>query len=184
MKPCYLFICLSLIAALFFSSSLMAETVCSGLENTAITPTTPTEDFDIHADGTVTHKPTGLMWMRCSLGQTWDGSTSSCTGSASTHTWQGALQAAEVWNAGGGFAGHTDWRLPNIKELESIVEERCYSPAIHGSAFPGTSSSVFWSSSSYALNPGNAWTLYFGSGGADGSGKGGSGQFRLVRAGQ
>ncbi|MDY0164674.1 DUF1566 domain-containing protein [Desulfobotulus sp.] len=182
MKNQAIFIPLVFLAALFFSPSLMAGTVCSGSENTAITPTTPTTDFDIHADGTVTHKPTGLMWMRCSLGQTWDGST--CTGSASTHTWQGALQAAEDLNAGGGFAGHRDWRLPGIKELKSIVEERCYEPAIHGSVFPGMSSSWFWSSSPGAYATDDAWSLSFNYGYVYDHYKNYNYQARLVRGGQ
>ena len=184
MKNQAIFIPLVFLAALFFSPSLMAGTVCSGYENTAITPTTPTADFDIHADGTVTHKPTGLMWMRCSLGQTWDGNTSSCTGSTSPHTWQGALQAAEALNAGEGFAGHRDWRLPDIKELKSIVEERCYGPAIHGSVFPGTPSSWFWSSSPNADGSDYAWDLRFSNGSVYLGGKGVNGQARLVRGGQ
>ncbi|TWI71696.1 uncharacterized protein DUF1566 [Desulfobotulus alkaliphilus] len=178
MKPCYLFICLSFVAALFFSPSLIAGTLCSGSENTAITSTTPTVDFDIHADGTVTHKPTGLVWMRCSLGQDWDGST--CTGSAITRNWQGALQAAQDSN----FAGHNDWRLPNIKELESIVEERCFSPVINAAVFPQTPSSRFWSSSPGANGSGGAWHLLFGYGGVNLGSKASNYQVRLVRGGQ
>lgn len=74
-----------------------------------ITPTTLIQDFTLHDDGTVTHNKTGLMWMRCALGQNWNGAT--CTGSGQTYIWQAALQAAE----GSSFAGHGDWRLPNIK---------------------------------------------------------------------
>ncbi|TWI75378.1 uncharacterized protein DUF1566 [Desulfobotulus alkaliphilus] len=183
MKPCYLFIYLSLIATLLFSSSLVAETVCSGSENTAIISTTPTVDFDIHLNGTVTHKPTGLMWMRCSLGQVWDGST--CMGDASRYSWQGALQETQDFNAAGGFAGHTDWRLPNINEMESIVERRCYEPAIHGDVFPqsGLSSPSFWSSSPFAVSNNSAWSLYFSSGGVTYFSKLNRSQVRLVRGG-
>jgi hypothetical protein len=59
------------------------------------------------------------MWMRCALGQNWNGAT--CTGSGQAYTWQAALQAAE----GSSFAGYSDWRLPDIKELSSIVEQAC-----------------------------------------------------------
>ncbi len=97
-----------------------------------------------NGDGTVTDNTTGLMWMRCSLGQVWDGKT--CGGKAATFTWADALKAA----AGHEFAGYTDWRLPNKNELESIVEGRCFTPTINSSVFPATPSTYFWSSSPYA----------------------------------
>ncbi len=144
-----------------------------------ITASTPYKDFTLHNDGTVTHNSTGLMWMRCSLGQTWDGST--CTGAASTFTWQNALGAAQSHN----FAGHSDWRLPNKNELASLVEQRCVSPAINSKIFPSTpTGGSFWSSSPYAGNSGNAWGVGFGGGAVYGYNKVSDFQVRLVRAGQ
>lgn len=151
-------------------------------ENTAVPATTPTSHFVIRANGTASDLTTGLMWMRCSVGQTWTGST--CTGVASTHTWQDALQAAQSLNADGGFAGHGDWRLPNKNELESIIERRCWSPAINAAVFPGTPSTWFWSSSSYAVDPSGAWNVDFDYGELDWFGKVDSYGVRLVRAGQ
>ncbi|MDP4028446.1 MAG: DUF1566 domain-containing protein [Gallionella sp.] len=60
-------------------------------------------------------------------------------------TWNAALAAAKDAN----FAGHSDWRLPNIKELESIVESCGYNPAINRTLFPATPDEYFWSGSSY-----------------------------------
>ncbi len=77
-------------------------------------PTTPTEDFTDNLDGTVTHRTTGLTWMRCAMGMTWDGTT--CTGIGSTYTWDEATKMTA------NFAGKTDWRLPSIAELQSIME--------------------------------------------------------------
>lgn len=114
-------------------------------ENEAIVATTPNDRFSSNGDGTVTHLETGLVWMRCSLGQVWTGSD--CSGSADAYTWQAALQESEQI----AFAGHTDWRLPNKNELSSIVEERCWRPSINAEIFPstpsGSSSGKFWTSS-------------------------------------
>ena len=147
-----------------------------------ITASTPDQDFTLHNDGTVTHNSTGLMWMRCSLGQIWDGST--CTGAASTFTWQNALGAAKSHNFAN-FAGHSDWRLPNKNELASLVEQRCVSPAINSKIFPSTpTGGSFWSSSPYAGHSDGAWGVAFFSGFVGNNSKGGVSQVRLVRAGQ
>ena len=121
--------------------------------NNAIPKTTPDNAFALHNDGTVTHNKTGLMWMRCELGQTWDGTT--CGGSGQPYSWQSALQAAE----GYAFAGYSDWRLPNKNELASIVEQACYYPAINTLVFTNVTSSYVWSSSPYANYSGNAWSV-------------------------
>ena len=166
-----------LVALLLVSGTALA--ICNGTnENTAVASSTPTTDFVDHGDGTVTHTPTGLMWKRCSEGQTWNGST--CTGTATTYTWQNALTHADEQS----FAGHSDWRLPNSKELRSIVERRCWSPAINTAIFPATSTSWFWSSSPYANYTGNAWYVGFHYGLVDASSPGSSLRVRLVRAGQ
>lgn len=119
-----------------------------------------------------------LTWMRCALGQSWTGST--CTGSPRTYTWKNALLRAESTV----FAGFTDWRLPNRKELDSLVEHRCYSPAINLTAFPNAPSVTFWSSSPNANYSGYAWIVDFDSG-DDYNGPGnGPYAVRLVRGGQ
>ncbi|HFQ13573.1 MAG TPA: DUF1566 domain-containing protein, partial [Gammaproteobacteria bacterium] len=151
--------------------------------NNTIPVNTPTSRFVINGDGTVTDSDTGLMWKRCAEGQTWDGMA--CTGTVSTYTWQQALQQVQILNAGGGYAGYSDWRVPNIKELGSIVERQCYDPAINETVFPGTPSSGFWSSSSTASFSGGAWNVGFDYGGDDNDySKSFDAYVRLVRGGQ
>jgi len=140
-----------------------------------ILATTPVSQFTINDDGTATHKTTGLMWMRCSLGQQWDGKA--CTGTPTNYTWKEALQAAKNFE----FAGHDDWRLPNKNELESIVEASCNSPAINITVFPATPSAFFWSSSPYAGFAQGAWSVDFGYGAVNATDKDGSIFARLVR---
>ena len=106
----------------------------------------------INNDGTVTDPTTGLTWMRCSMGQTWDGST--CSGTANTYTfWQ--AKALTVT-----FAGQSDWRMPNLSELGTIVV-RYHSPAIDTTAFPNTPGSIFWTSSSLSSSSSYAWGIDF-----------------------
>lgn len=138
--------------------------------------TTPDSRFTVHNNGTVIHKSTGLTWMRCSLGQSWDGKT--CSGQAEGFDWRKSLQAARDHE----FAGRTDWRLPNKNELASIVEERCASPAINARIFPNTPAAYFWSSSPYAGLGDGAWSVDFGYGTINASVKNGSNlHVRLVR---
>lgn len=126
----------------------------------SIRAATPTADFTDNRDGTVTHKRTGLVWMRCSLGQSWDGK--SCAGKAKKYVWKKALQAAPEFNAAGGYASHADWRLPNIKELDSIAETQCLEPSINIEVFPSTPSDRFWSSTlSTSSDFGYAWFVRF-----------------------
>ena len=148
--------------------------------NNSIIETTPTAQFMDNTDGTVTDTKTGLIWKRCSEGQQWNGS--SCANSPSNYNWKDALLQAEKSR----FGDHSDWRLPNIKELHSIVETRCYDPAINLAVFPNTSaSSIVWSSSPVAY-ANSAWMVYFNSGYGDHGWdyEGNSLQVRLVRSGQ
>ncbi len=61
-------------------------------------------DFHDNGDGTITDHATGLMWQKVDSGQGMD--------------WGHALSYAANLK----LAGHTDWRLPNAKELQSIVD--------------------------------------------------------------
>lgn len=118
--------------------------------------TTPSSDFTVHNDGTVTHKSTGLMWKVCSEGQTWAAGT--CSGTITTHAWDTALEIPQALNSGEEFPFskvdtlYSDWRVPNIEELTSLIELQCYAPAINAAIFPNSAASFYWSSSPSTLN--------------------------------
>jgi hypothetical protein len=116
-------------------------------------------------DGTVIDTKTGLIWKKCSEGQ----SGADCSGGeATTYSWQGALQQAQTVNNNGGFAGYKDWRVPNLKELFSIVENQCDSPSINTTVFPNTPviSPMYYSSSKIVNNRDSVWIVYFMGGGS------------------
>ena len=149
--------------------------------NTSVPESTPTVSFSLASDGTATDLNTGLMWKRCAEGQVWSGGA--CTGTAATFNWQGALQQG----AGSSFAAHADWRLPNVRELKSIVEEGCYYPSINTTVFPAVApNSYFWSSSGVAddYNSTSAWTVGFNVGWTFQDSKSSASSVRLVRTGQ
>lgn len=124
----------------------------------SIPATTPVSRFVVHGDGTVMDTRTQLMWKQCAEGQ----SGADCgNGSVLGYTWQDALEQAQTVNQEGGFAGHTDWRVPNIKEMTSIVERQCYDPAVNLAVFPNALSNRYWSSSPVVGNPGYAWFVDF-----------------------
>ncbi|MEK7846512.1 MAG: DUF1566 domain-containing protein [Nitrospinota bacterium] len=77
-----------------------------------------------------------------------------------------------------------DWRLPNIKELESITDDNRYNSAIDSTYFPNINSSYYWSSTTYASYSSYAWFVYFYFGNVGCDGKSGYGYVRCVRAGQ
>ncbi len=163
-----------LIVALALVSPLALGVDCQN----NIPASNPDSIYQGHADGTVTDTRTGLMWKRCSEGQSWTGTT--CAGSASVHTWNQALALAEAST----FAGLGDWRLADIKALTSLVEECRSSPAINNTVFPNTPSSDFWSGSPSAGGSSGAWGFYFNSGSAGDDYRGAAYRARLVRGGQ
>jgi hypothetical protein len=164
---------ISSICLLSYAGSGFAQ-VC----NPNIIANAPDSRYTLNTNGTVLDKKTNLTWMRCTLGQTWSNNT--CTGSAQGYSWQGALQIADST----AFAGFSDWRLPNQKELQSLVENRCYDPAINLTAFPATPSSWAWSSSPYAGSSDGAWVVCFSNGYGSNDGKYYGYFVRLVRGGQ
>lgn len=148
----------------------------------SIPATTPTVQLTNNGNGTVTDTKTALMWKQCPEGQS---GTDCSGGSASTYTWGQALAHVETLNVSEGFAGYSDWRLPNIKELISLTEGRCYDPAINSTLFPNTASTAFWSSSPATfINAYTMGTVEFRYGFNEWGTKYDTFQVRLVRGGQ
>lgn len=138
-------------------------------------PSTPINRFTENGDGTVTDTVTKLVWKRCSEGLT---GVSCEEGAPLIFTWDEALKTASESR----FAGRKDWRLPDIKELNSIIERQCTMPAINEIVFPATPTMSFWSSTPYAGNLQFAWNVYFPYGISDGNSKSYKFFVRLVRA--
>ena len=130
--------------------------------NPDLISSTPTEQFFDNGD-TITDRKTGLIWKQCLEGLSGSDCTTGIT--ASTFTWQEALAWPVTVNGGAGFAGYNDWRLPNIKELQSIVEEQCTKPSVNSTRFPGMSAeSTVWSSSPSAVDVDKSWVIWFSDG--------------------
>lgn len=163
-----------------------AQASCTAGRPTAnLIESTPTSAFTDHVNGTVTHTLTGLMWKKCAQGLSGVGCAD---GTVASLVWSGALTAAVADRT----AGYDDWRVPNKKELTSIVEWCGYDPSINLTVFPGTPatfSSFFWSSTSYgwdrgSANPTLAWDVFFYDGKDYANPKGSERYVRLVRGGR
>ena len=137
-------------------------------------------------DGTILDTHTGLQWMRCALGQRWnngqafvrwDGQT--CAGIAGTWVWEALSELVIAFNQKGGYGGHTDWRVPTIKELKTLVEMTSSPPVIDRKAFPEMACGRLWSSAPNADGSGYLWSVAFGGGNVNGTRA-----VRLVRGGQ
>ncbi len=113
--------------------------------------------FVDNGDGTITDQCTGLMWQQATADINGDGVIDPAVQgggpTSDTPTWQVALTYCENLQ----FAGYSDWRLPNIRELESTVN--------YGLPIPDCDPAFdaepwrYWSSSSYAANPAGTWIV-------------------------
>lgn len=89
-------------------------------------------DFRVNGDGTVSDRASGLTWQQQDDGQARD--------------WPAAL----AYCANLKLAGHSDWRLPNIKELQSLVDYRRHDPALDEGALKQSDKRAwFWSSTTH-----------------------------------
>jgi hypothetical protein len=152
--------------------------------------------FQDNGDGTITDIRTGLMWEKKSD----DGGLHD---KDNFYWWSGNGDQETVWDwladvnaeGGSGFAGHDDWRVPNVKELLSIVNYQntplAVSPAFDNNCGPGatvitgscTFLSVYWSSTTWAVSTGSAFGVNFNLGEAFPFSKPNTNRVRAVRGG-
>ena len=106
----------------------------------------PAGRYTYPAAGTVYDTKTKLTWQQ--------------TASSAKYAWADA----KTYCAGlGTTLGGTGWRVPTMKELQTVVDETRSSPSIDPTAFTGTPSTFFWSSSpvTFAISPTLAWYVNF-----------------------
>ena len=116
------------------------------------------------AGGTVYDTKTKLTWQQTapSTDYTWTDAKTSCAGA-------------------GASLGGAGWRLPTIKELQTIVDDSRSNPSIDPTAFPGVPGNPFWSSSPLAGSSSNAWFVSFYDGSASYGGVSDMHNVRCVR---
>jgi hypothetical protein len=129
-----------------------------------VSGSTITPSFTSNGD-TITDNNTSLEWQRYEPvegAMTWGAALAYCNNLA--------------------LAGKNDWRLPNVKELESLLYEADYDPAIH-TVFPAAVSSWYWTSTSDSSYPEYAWLADFNWGKVYSGEKSDSEYVRCVRGG-
>lgn len=108
------------------------------------------------AGGCVTDNLTGLMWPK--------------NGNPPNEkiSWQGALDYVAAMNSSTGLCGYHDWRLPNRKELFSLIDYSQSNPALPPNhPFNNVQSYYYWSSTSRIPNSPYAWKFHLGTGSLD-----------------
>ena len=131
----------------------------------------PDPRFSDNGNGTVTDHLTGLMWVRAPL---W------LAGNSDTQSWSHAIDYCNSLD----YAGHTDWRLPNLRELRSLLAYDRVAPALPmGHPFRAVPS-ICWTASTAADDTGRAWQVVVESGFVDRDLKATAGAAWPVRGGQ
>jgi hypothetical protein len=97
----------------------------------------------------------GVEWMRCSVGQVWNGSD--CEGKALQLTQEDAAKAIIIANEQLG----PGWRLPSRTELETLVCDECAPVKIELDSFPDTLAEPYWTGEINGFAPRHIWTVNF-----------------------
>lgn len=104
---------------------------------------------------TIRDRANGVEWLRCSVGQVWNGLT--CMGEPRMLTLEEARSAAAMARAELGG----EWRLPTLQELERLVCKDCEPPKIDARLFPRTWAAPYWTDSINRWSVGRYWTVNF-----------------------
>ena len=186
-------------------NGLMAEAVSASVTSSVTNFTNDpvacgvtTARYVDNGDGTVTDTQTGLMWEQKVAGSgfphgvdllfKWSSTGTDPDGGAFT-SFLGALNnctSADGSSVTGGFASHCDWRLPSIVELQTILLAPfpCGTSPCIDPIFGPTAASNYWSSTTVAGFPADAWFVDFeNDGGVFPGFKPGTGFVRAVRGG-
>jgi hypothetical protein len=135
---------------------------CAGTRHDGEIQAGETLAYQDNGDGTITDLNTKLQWEKLSD----DGSVHD---KDNTYVWDAAFASKVAQLNATNFAGYNDWRVPNAKELQSIVNYQnvgpAVSPAFNTGCAPGCSVTTCsctvsdnpWSSTTYAVNPSFAW---------------------------
>ena len=137
----------------------------------AITPQPPGPYTD-NGNGTITDSRTGLVWQKLT--------DQDEPGIPLTTTWQEALARCDVMTLG----GQTDWRLPTLKELDSITDLAVFNPSIDTRFFPDTQSDSYWTATTDDGTRTKAWVMNFNNGDDGTLDKLSTAYIRAVRGGQ
>lgn len=172
-----------------FSSSPIS---CAGSGQDGETQKGRARDFTDNGDGTITDNNTGLTWEKLD-----DSNLSGLSGIHDVNNqycWScGATKIADLNSMT--FAGHTDWRIPNVAELLTLVKYGTSAPAIEpefqSGCSPGctsttcscTTNTYYWTSDNAEFAAGYAWVVEFGYGQSTYASKGGNFWLRAVRGG-
>jgi hypothetical protein len=97
----------------------------------------------------------GVEWMRCSVGQIWNGTD--CEGVAVQLTQEDVAKAIVIANAQLG----PGWRLPSRAELEGLVCKACAPVKIELDSFPNTLGEPYWTGEVNGFAPRHIWTVNF-----------------------
>ena len=121
----------------------------------AITPALANNAQFIAKDHIVIDLKSGVEWLRCSVGQRWNGTQ--CVGDIIKLNQEMSVQAINL--ADEQLGGN--WRLPTREELENIVCQECGQPKIDASIFPNTPAEPFWTGEQNKYSPRHVWSVNF-----------------------